>query len=472
MKILFLLFTMAISLLSANDCIDSAFSSFKEKDYNAAITKLKNCEEIILKESSDEDIIKYYYGIGRSYLEMDLIDSAFKYELISYNLKKSLNHEADLNLSLNDLGIIFNKIGLPHKSIFLLNNAIKINYKSGNKNLLYYNYLNLGVTYNDLNFKDSTKKYYLLAKELLHTVDNFGKSKLYNNLAVLHQDLGEFDNAILYSRKAIKTNDQNKLESLKWITNLELTYLYQTNDTSSNSLKLYFEKAKESNIQFYLADVYFKLSLYNIENKELSMGYLKKSIDGLSKLKNYVGALSILREYIKLSDSKGLVNPVLLTIEKQLLSANTNRIAQEYGNEMKINQEAEVLINNLNEDLLYANIGFYGLLFIILTFISLISITTYAVRKFNLVNKIINLIRNTNNYNIEGTKNAKSELGKLTFMLDQRLQYYGNEQLFLTLDKIINNVNNLDTMNISSSNKEAECQILQHRRITNGQEIH
>lgn len=469
---LIVLLTITISSLHANDCIDNAFKSFQNKEYNKAVSELKSCERDILRSNSDEDIIKLYFGLGRSYLELGNIDSAFKYQLISYNLKKSLGIENNLNLSLNDLGIIYNKIGLPHKSIFLLNKAIRINSKSSNEKLLYYNYLNLGVTYNDLNFKDSTKKYYLLAKELLHTVDDFGKSKLYNNLAVLYKDFLDYENAVQYSKKAINTYNKNELESLKWVTNLELSYLNQSKISTSSNLEIYLGKALKSNIQYFIADAYFKLGLFNIENQELSFGYIKKSINGLSKLKNYVGALSVLREYIKLSDSKTSVNPELLIIENQLLSANTNRIAKEYENEMRINQQAEVLIKSLNEDLLYANIGFYGLLFIILSFISLISISTYAIRKYKLVNKIVNLIRSTNNYNIEGTKNARSELGKLTYMLDKRLQYNGNEQLFITLDKIINNVNNINTFNISSSNKEAECQILQHQQIMNGQETH
>ncbi|MFA7326040.1 MAG: hypothetical protein WC121_05200 [Candidatus Kapaibacterium sp.] len=464
-KIFILIFILSITSLDANEYIDKAFVSFQNKDYNSAITQLKSCEGVILNGSSDEDIIKYYYGVGRSYLELDEIDSAFKYQLISYNLKKSLRIEENLNLSLNDLGIIYNKIGLPHKSIFFLNNAIILNKKLGKKNLLYYNYLNLGVTYNDLNFKDSTKKYYLLAKELSYTVDELGKSKLYNNLAVLYQDYGDFEKAIKYSKNAINTNDQNQLESLKWLTNLELTYLYQGAEPTDNNILDYYEKATNRDAQYYISDALFKLSLFNISNNELSFAYIKESIDGFNKLKNYVGALSVLREYKKLSESKGIVNPELLTIENQLLVANTNRIAQEYGNEMRINQESEVLINNLQKEIYYANIGFYGLLFIILFLISFIAITIYAIRKYNLVNKFIELIRNTNNHNLEGTNNAKSDLGKLTYMLDQRLKYKGNEQVYSTLDNIINNVNNIDTTFISSSNKEAEIQLLTREKI-------
>ncbi len=465
-KIWVLVFILSIASLEANDCIDKAFVSFQKKDYKAAIAKLKSCEEEILGGNSNKDIIKYYYGLGRSYLEMGVIDSAFKYQLISYNLKKSLNEETNLNLSLNDLGILYNKKGLPHKSLFFLNNAIKLNSEIGNKELLFNNYLNLGVTYDDLNFKDSTEKYYLLALELINEVDSEEKSNLYNNLGVLYKKYRDYDNSIIYLTKAIETYNQDELEHLKSLTNLELTYFYKNESTSTNSLIKYNELAQISNTQYFMADAYFKLSLFNIDNKELSMEYIKKSIRILNSIQNFNGSLYILREYKQLSDSKGIVNPELEAIENQLLVANVNRIAQEYGNEMKIIQESEVLINNLQKELYYTNIGYYGLLLIILAIISLVAISIYAIKKYKLVNKFIELIRNTNSHNIVGTNSAKSELGKLTYMLDQRLKYKGNEQVYSTLDNIINNVNNLDTIYISSSNKEAENQLLQHQRTS------
>lgn len=467
-KIWLLIFILSITSLKANDCIDKAFESFQYKDYNSAITQLKSCESDILNGSSDEDIIKYYYGVGRSYLELDEIDSAFKYQLISYNLKKSLSIEKNLNLSLNDLGIIYNRIGLPHKSIYLLNYAIKLNIKSGNDKLLFYNYLNLGVSYNDMKFRDSTIKYYLLARELLNKVDNFDSSKLYNNIAVFYQDIGDYNNSIKYFNIALKTRTSNQLEQLKWITNLELSYLYQDKLISTKNLIDYYNKAISYDAQYYISDALFKLSQFNISNRELSFDYLKKSINIQTVLKNYVGALSILREHKSYLDTKGIFQTELITLENQLLAFNSNRIAEEYGNEMRINQESELLIEHLENELYYTNIGFYGLLSIILLFFSLITISVFAIKKYKLVNKFITLFRQQNNHLLEGTKATKSELGKLTFMLDKRLDYQGNELLFLTLDKIINDINNFDTIHISSSNKEAECQILQHQRIING----
>lgn len=459
---------IGISLQAKEDCIESAFKLYQSSDYKSAIVSLKKCESSILEHESDKGIIKYYYGLGKSYLKLGKIDSAFKYQLIAFNLKNSLDIKDNLNLSLNDLGIIYNKIGLPHKSIFFLNNAIKLNLESGNRELLYDNYLNLGVTYSDLNLNDSTYKYYMLASDLSDAVNNKTKSILYNNISVLYQDKSNYLEAIKYSKLALSNNNKVSLTNLKYSTNLDILYFLKDGIKNLERVNNYYNNAKSENSKYHLADALYKLSILTSDDTNKSISYLNKSIDLLSSFENYTGAIYTLNKFKKYSISSNYDQSELDNLEKELLAANTSRIAREYGSELRSNQESQTIISKLETELYYTNIGFYGLGFIIVLFLSTGILTFYAINKYKVLNRIIDLIRNTNDYNLSETNNAKNNLGKLTYYLDNRLNYEGNEFLFNTLDDIIGNVNNLNVKQISSTNKEAECQILQHQQITHG----
>lgn len=474
MKYLVIIFILIFSLNTySNVCIDNAFKDFKLNKYESAISQLKSCEAKILDSEDPELLSKYYYGLGRSYLELGIIDSAFKYELKSFNIKKSFELNENLNLSYNDLGIIYNKIGLPHKSIFFLNNAIRINLNNSNNELLYNNYLNIGISYKDLAVLDSTEKYFLMALKINSSVNAIELSKLYNNIAVLYQEQNKYKESITYSKMAIESKGISEIKKLKYSTNLELTKLLNNEKHDKKIFRTYFNNSERLTDKNYLADALFKLSIVNKSNYIISLEYLNKFISLLRSDKNYNGCLIQLKAYknnINISILNANIFNSINSLEKTLLSLNTRRIAKEYGNELKINQESDIQITNLKTDLKYANLGFYGLLFFFIFIFSIVILTILWIKKNNIVQRLIERIVINNRYNHGLSNGTKSELGKLLFLLDTRLDYNSNKLIFNTIDKVIHNVNNIDSQIFSNNLKEAECQILQHQQITNGSE--
>lgn len=476
MNAMIMLSMLAFNLsVYSNECIDKAFDKFQQKGYINAISLLKGCETNILEEDDSALLSKYYYGIGRSYLELGIIDSAFKYELKSYNIKKAFNLMSNINLSYNDLGLLYNKKGLQHKSIFFLNNAIRINLEKDNKELLFGNYLNLGITYKDLRLLDSASKYYLKSIEISQNLADIEKGKIYNNLAVLYQESDNYNESILFSKKALKLKVSEKLLHLQWKTNYELSKLYSDLPFNKDSFKQYQNVSLNSKSILAQCDALFKLSLVEIKSQNKSINYLKQSIELLKSIGNYHGAIVALNEYEK-HMIKSNISPenhkFISSYKLTLLELNTIRLAKEYGNELNINQESAKQILDLKSELMYTNIGFYSLLLLILISISTIIMTGFWIRKNKILQSLIQKIRDSNNFNNSLSNSAKSDLGRLTFILDNRLDYEGNEILFNTLDNLINKVNNIDSHIISNNLKEAQCQILQHQQITTGTETH
>lgn len=476
MKYLITIFIIIInSHLLSHECIDNAFNKFQQKDYKNAILLLKDCESNILEEDDSALLAKYYYGLGRSYLELGVIDSAFKYELKSYNIKKAFNLKDNLNLSYNDLGLLYNKMGLQHKSIFFLNNAIKINLSNKNNELLFSNYLNLGNTYSDLRFLDSAESYYLKALNISENEDGIERGKVYNNLAVLYQESNEFDESFKFSEKALSLIDTENKYYYQWKTNHELSKIYSNSIYDKQLFYDYITYSKNSNSVLKRCDALFKLSIVEAKSQSESINYIKQSIELLKSIKNYHGAIVVLNEYeshLK-NQNINLENQEFISSYKlNLLELNTQRLASEYGNELNINHESENQISELKSELMYANIGFYSLLVLILISISTIIMALMWVRKNKILQRIIIRFRERNNFNNNLSSSAKSDLGKLTFILDKKLEYEGNELIFSTLDSLINNINNIDSQLISNNIKEAECQILQHQQITTGSETH
>lgn len=470
--LLFLIFNI---VAYSNECIDKAFVKFQNKDYLSAISILKSCESNIINKDDSKLLTKYYYGLGRSYLELGNIDSAFKYELIAYNLKRSFNLDANLNLSLNDLGILYNKKGLPHKSIFLLNNAIRLNKSKSNNELLYSNYINIGVSYKDLGLIDSAENYYLKALKINIKDNSIKRSKIYNNIGVLYQEQGNYQKSKKYLKLALESKGIDEIMKYQYLTSMEITKFYNNELINEELFHIYLNKVINSPDYYFLADAQYKLSLINKTNFKKSKYHLIKSINLMIKNENYNGGLMLLYEYERhyLVMNEGIkISSYLDSLERKLLSLNTARIAKEYGNELKINQESEIQISNLKSELKYSNIRFYGLLtFLILVVISVFLIILW-IKKNRIIQKLILRVISYNSYNKALSKDTKSNLGKLTYLLDYKLDSNNNKLIFKILDNIIQDVNKIESYNFSNNIKEVECQILQHQQITNGSEIH
>jgi serine phosphatase RsbU (regulator of sigma subunit) len=234
------------------DDFDGASKLF-EKQRALANILVKKYADSVYYRSYLADLTTLYFYKGDILKCLDIST-----ELLNYDLRNS--DSVDISASFGNIAILYRKIGNYPKSIYYLQEAIKIN-EASHRNELAGNYSNLANVYSDLGqHKKSGEFFYKALKLRLEQKDERGLALSYANLANYFSNMNKDDSAIVYYSKAIYMNEKLKApDSKKALTYNNFTgeFIKKNQlDSAEKYLKIVEKLLNEKSNPFILSHFY------------------------------------------------------------------------------------------------------------------------------------------------------------------------------------------------------------------------
>jgi len=301
---------------------------YKTDDFDGVakvFDKLKDLSDLLIKKYADsvyyrdyladETTLYFYKGDIQRCLDISI-------ELLSYDQRHS--DSAGIAGSLGNIAILYRKMGNYPKAIHYLQESIKINEKTGRKELA-GNYSNLANVYSDLGQHEKAGELFRKALKLrTEQNDERGLALSYSNLANYFAHVHKEDSSIYFYSKAIYMNEKLKLpDSKKLITINNLTNEYvrlRKFDSAVKYLNMAEKMVNEKSNPFMLAHFY--------ENKGDVLKYqakYKEAINEYNRSARYAAINNDLSRFVTLYHSKSECFYKLRNID----SMYTNRIKAE-----------------------------------------------------------------------------------------------------------------------------------------------
>lgn len=223
-------------------------------------------------------------------------DSFVKYSLNALDIYEKTNNQKGMaDIYLNIANVQINNLEQFEKAINNLKNAVEINKKEQNDESLSNNYILLGNCFRSLDSLDKALEYYSNALDIAENInldrDNSNQiAKIYMNLGLVYKSQNKLNKAKIYYKKALYLYelDKNKNEASLSVIYNNLADLFKDTGEFSKSIK-YLELSKE------------------IAKKRSDIDVLLSSYDNLSQvydsLSNWKKAFQNLKKYQKLNDS-------------------------------------------------------------------------------------------------------------------------------------------------------------------------
>ncbi|MFA7327854.1 MAG: tetratricopeptide repeat protein [Candidatus Kapaibacterium sp.] len=456
-----LLILTATVLYGSDECIDKAQSKFKQGKYKEAINILNECTPSIIDDKDPLSISKLYYGLGMCYFRLGDLENALKYHLRSLDVKEKFDIEERLNQSYNDLGLVYQYMGLYQKSIYYYNKAIRLNIGKNLKQLS-YNYNNIAISYEKLDFLDSAEHYYNIALSIIDEEQNEFKYKVYNNVAFLYERQGNYNDAKRMFNKSLGIKDYNPDLHSMFLLNIQILNIKFGKGYDKNIIhQFYFKYKGSSNVDYRSYSYYCMSIVLAIENDYIKAEeLLSQSIISLLNEGLYKESIDHIDEFIALENTYNLV-PIISNKFKlkriELYKSNLIQLNNEYSKDIEIASKNERYVDNLSSELKFAKINSYILASILLLILLSANFGYKWIKKNRLLKNMKILLNDINNERDKSENYAINNLGKLMYMIDMRLNYEENSKIFDTIDETIERLNdkrrNIDS-DLLITNKE------------------
>lgn len=270
-------------------------------NYIGALDSSKiNLQKAINRISLEKDstnlmrLSNYYFVLGNCNKDIGLYDESLKNYLIGIQIAEKINDVELILAHKSGMGNVYNLKGNYTKAITLfkycINNAM-------DSEGIYGNMINLGESYTHLKKYDNAIKTYEKALSLIPKEKNYYAKVVLNiDLGITHYEIGYFDKALSYYKKAKKIALQHKmqLQYLTAIYNEARVYCKLKNYVSAKTILFKALKKAQSlkNIKFE-KEIYRELKDIATEQKKWENAYswqqryyqLNDSIKNIQKAK-------------------------------------------------------------------------------------------------------------------------------------------------------------------------------------------
>jgi serine phosphatase RsbU (regulator of sigma subunit)/Tfp pilus assembly protein PilF len=218
-------------------------------------------------------------NIGIIYLHMKKQNEAMPYFRSSYRTFERYNFLYGEQLCLVSLGICHMDLGNNDSAVFYQLKALDVMNEIGHEDPTVY--MNLGLAYMVSGDSLQAEEYLFRSKEILEEKDPYNRSlaTLYQNLAVLYSDKGQFEEAIKLAEKSREMRQDNLFTREGAYTLLTLAHAYRKNGDYKKSALAYrdLNTVKDSIYQLdNLMLVNDMKTKYETEKKELEIESLNK----------------------------------------------------------------------------------------------------------------------------------------------------------------------------------------------------
>lgn len=304
-----------------------ALNQFRLKNYNLLKKASQEFLGHSIKIKDSSNIAKANVYLGQFYSVASESDSAYFYYYNAEKVYRSINNDLELGKTLLKIAIVQKNekdfIGSEVSTI----EAISILEPIKANTYLAPLYNNLGIIYNELGSYDEAVKYHEKSLEIKKKYEkrNFSKEEeSINNIAVVYKNAMQYDKALVYFNQILK-NDSLKLRDPSFYALVLSNYAHTKfllNETN-NVLKLYQEALKVCDsinddyraieISIHLSEYfqsinkqdsakYYAYAAKNYATKYHNDDYLK-ALFHLSKIEEDSLAVKYYQEYISLNDS-------------------------------------------------------------------------------------------------------------------------------------------------------------------------
>ena len=167
-------------------------------------------QNLPLKEKINESIC--FNNIGLIYQEMGLYDNAIKYHKNAYSIRLKDNLFKDQASSLNNIGICYRNKKDYKKAIEAFNKGIKTAKTSNNLQEVVKNTENLASVYIDLEQYQNALSYNLEAEKLSKNIEDSPKEKLLRDsyIAICYNKLKKYSLSLAYCNEALQILKNNE----------------------------------------------------------------------------------------------------------------------------------------------------------------------------------------------------------------------------------------------------------------------
>jgi serine phosphatase RsbU (regulator of sigma subunit) len=293
------------------------------------ISVIDSLNTILKKGKEDTNKVKIYYDLTWEYIYANEYQKGLQTAQQSVSLATKLNYKKGIALSVNDMGIIYSKLGNYPQALNCFFKSLKIKESLGDKKGASATYNNLGLVYGNQHDFPKALEYYFRALKIMTELGNLGaKANALNNIANIYRLQGDYQNALLYHLQSfdIKEKLEDKRGMASSLNNIGTIYA-ETKDYDKaleyyfKSLSLIEETGDKNGILSCLIDIggtYAKIGKYKLgldyaqkgfkmaEELQLleSEKYAHQTLSFIyEKLNQHAKALDHYKSYIVIRDS-------------------------------------------------------------------------------------------------------------------------------------------------------------------------
>ncbi|MBN2669193.1 MAG: tetratricopeptide repeat protein [Bacteroidales bacterium] len=249
------------------------------------------------QEKDSVQLVIYNISIGRQY-EFSNIDSSKYYYQKAVTISNIIDNDSLRVMSILSLGYAFETTGRLDSAELLYNYALKLSTTRGTQDKISSVYNSLGnLNYYRGNLKEALE-YYQESLKTLKDDAELEKSYAYHNIALVHDDLEQFELAIKYYKQAEKAFV--KYDDKAWLSTCynSLGAVYLHVDSTEIAEEYYMKALATYEIlgdQIGMSIVYENLSHCYLRKKQYTSAYeyLKKSLEIAVEIDDYFSLASI-----------------------------------------------------------------------------------------------------------------------------------------------------------------------------------
>jgi len=432
----------------ANECLDESKQLFNLGKYNESIKTTENCLPDIIDSKHKAAIKDAYFGLGINYYHIGELDSAIKYYQIAEKINVSDKNEHFSASLFNEISIAYINKGLNHSALYYLRKCLEINKEFENHISISKNYINLGKVFYNLNNLDSSEYCFNIALKYLPETSPKDRNKILNNLGIVYFQKGELNRAIKILESVTNNLEtENKIESLLYLTNLDMYLIYANKPPLYNN-KLN-EYLKQSNFnELLLADANYKASIYSLYSGEVEKGFdfLNNAIEIYVSNRNITEATQIAGFFSSVLQDESNLLPKLEHTLANLKNAKSVQYSNLLIEETYLRAEIEKSIENLNRELEVAWASSGILLIVLFSLVIIIPLSIKYVINVKLISKLRGQLVNYNNQiKLIHNSSIKNNLAKFVTLMVISNKFDNEEVLTATVDNIVDGSNELSS---------------------------
>ena len=289
----------------------------------AEIYFLKLYEELKQNPKSDFDDIKVFYKLSETYKKLDEYDKALSYNLKIYAIYAELKDTTAMSVVSNNIGYLYFHLSNYESALQSFKTSLEFGLNTNMNDEEYAKlYANIGICYQNLGDFDNTNIYLKLALRFLKNSDNYLDIARLENITanIFHKD-EDLYNAELFSRNSIESAKKSEDKDLLQICYYSYSQIIRDGNDYIAALE-YYEKhlsLKDSLLfEQRINEQELNQKIYNLEKteKELKLKLADEEVKDL--------ALTQLR----LEAEKREREMDLLKSEKELEQSEKDRLQQ------------------------------------------------------------------------------------------------------------------------------------------------